>query len=144
MEIKKVMACVDFSYITSKVLDMAAEIAKRFKAELEIVYVVEERMPRLAQEMLDLHTLYDEVRDTAQGRLEDSKEEIKKKFDVEVSYKILKGEPFEAILDYVEQAKPDVVVVGAHGKKGVKRILLGSVSEKIARKSPSNVIIVKG
>jgi len=33
--------------------------------------------------------------------------------------------------------------VGAHGKKGVRRILLGSVSEKVARKSPVNVAIVK-
>jgi len=43
----------------------------------------------------------------------------------------------------LEATKPDLVVVGAHGKKGVKRILLGSVSEKIARKSPVDVVIVK-
>jgi len=43
----------------------------------------------------------------------------------------------------VEAIRPDLVVVGAHGKKGVKRILLGSVSEKIARKSPVDVVIVK-
>ena len=42
----------------------------------------------------------------------------------------------------LEATKPDLVV-GAHGKKGVKRILLGSVSEKIARKSPVDVVIVK-
>jgi len=62
---------------------------------------------------------------------------------VEVETKILNGEPFDTILDYLEESMPDLVVLGAHGKKGVRRILLGSVSEKVARKSPVNVAIVK-
>ena len=61
---------------------------------------------------------------------------------MEVETKILNGEPFDAILDYLDNTKPDLVA-GAHGKKGVRRTLLGSVSEKVARKSPVNVAIVK-
>ncbi len=143
MKLKLIVACVDFSAITSKVLEWAGEEAKRFGARVELVHVVEESMPRLAQELLDLHTLYDSLREVTQKRLGDLASEMEKTFAVEVSTRILKGEPFDAILDHVEAAKPDLVVLGAHGKKGVKRILLGSVSEKVARKSLVNVVIVK-
>jgi len=143
MELKLILVCVDFSPITSKVLEWAGEEAKRFGARVELVHVVEETMPRLAQEMLNLDTLYDSLREVTQKRLRDLASDMEKTFAVEVSTRILKGEPFDAILDHVEAIRPDLVVVGAHGKKGVKRILLGSVSEKIARKSPVDVVIVK-
>ena len=143
MEIKNITACVDFSIITPAVLEWAGEEAKRFNAELELVHVLEETMPRLAQEMLDLHTLYDKLKDVSQVRLGDLAKDLKDRFGVRVITTILKGEPFDAILDYLENTKPDLVVVGAHGKRGVKRMLLGSVSEKVARKSNVTVTIVK-
>jgi len=143
MELRRIVVCVDFSAITPKVLDWAGEEAKRFGAKVELVHVLEETMPRLAQEMLDLHTLYDKLKEVTVKKLDELKEEIEGKFGIEAETKILNGEPFDAILDYLEETKPDLVVVGAHGKKGVRRILLGSVSEKVARKSPVNVAIVK-
>jgi len=143
MELRRIVVCVDFSAITPKVLDWAGEEAKRFGAKVELVHVLEETMPRLAQEMLDLHTLYDKLKEVTVKKLDELKEEIEGKFGIEAETKILNGEPFDAILDYLEETKPDLVMVGAHGKKGVRRILLGSVSEKVARKSPVNVAIVK-
>ena len=143
MELKRIAVCVDFSNITPKVLEWSGEEAKKFGAKVELVHVLEETMPRLAQELLELHTLYDKLREVTEKRLDDYKEELTSKYGVEVETKILNGEPFDAILDYLEETKPDLVVVGAHGKKGVKRILLGSTSEKVARKSPVNVVIIK-
>jgi len=111
--------------------------------DLELVHVLEETMPRLAQEMLDLHTLYDKLREVTQVRLGDLAHDLKKRFGIKVITTTLNGEPFDAILDHLENTKPDLVVVGAHGKKGVKRMLLGSVSEKVARKCNITVTIVK-
>ncbi len=143
MELKRIAVCVDFSNITPKVIEWAGEEAKRFGAKVELIHVLEETMPRLAQELLDLHTLYDKLKEVTERRLEDLKEEMTSKYGVEVETRILNGEPFDAILDYLDDTKPDLVVVGAHGKKGVTRILLGSTSEKVARKSPVDVVIVK-
>jgi nucleotide-binding universal stress UspA family protein len=143
MEIKNITACVDFSIITPAVLEWAGEEAKKFAAALELVHVLEETMPRLAQEMLDLHTLYDKLREVTQVRLGDLAHDLKKRFGIKVITTTLNGEPFDAILDHLENTKPDLVVVGAHGKKGVKRMLLGSVSEKVARKCNITVTIVK-
>ncbi len=143
MELKRIAVCVDFSNITPRVLEWSGEEAQKFGAKVELIHVLEETMPRLAQELLDLHTLYDKLKEVTEKRLEDLKDEMAGKYGVDVETKILNGEPFDAILDYLEETKPDLVVVGAHGKKGVKRILLGSTSEKVARKSPVSVVIVK-
>ena len=143
MELKRIAVCVDFSNITPKVLEWSGEEAQKFGAKVELIHVLEETMPRLAQEMMDLHTLYDKLKGITEKRLGDLRDEMASKYGVKVESRILKGEPFDAILDYLEETKPDLVVVGAHGKKGVKRILLGSTSEKVARKSLVNVVIIK-
>ncbi len=143
MELKRIAVCVDFSSITPKVVEWAGEEAKRFGARVELIHVIEETIPRLAQEMLEIHTLYDKLKDVTKRRLEDLKEDMVKDYGVEVETRILRGEPFDAILDYLEETSPDLAVVGAHGKKGVKRILLGSTSEKVVRKSPVSVTVIK-
>ncbi len=53
------------------------------------------------------------------------------------------GDAKESILKCAEQWRPDVILVGSHGWKGLDRILLGSVSEAIARHAPCSVEIVR-
>jgi nucleotide-binding universal stress UspA family protein len=53
------------------------------------------------------------------------------------------GEPRRSILEYAEQWKPDVIVVGSHGRSGFERFLLGSVAEGIARHAKCSVSIIR-
>lgn len=50
--------------------------------------------------------------------------------------------PAEAVLEAVREHTPDVVVMTSHGRSGVKRLLLGSVAETLARSAPCPVFIV--
>lgn len=54
------------------------------------------------------------------------------------------GEPDEVILDYVEKHQLDAIVMGTTGRRGIDRVLLGSVAEKIVRSSTVPVITVGG
>ncbi|MFB6221487.1 MAG: universal stress protein [Halolamina sp.] len=54
------------------------------------------------------------------------------------------GVPNEVILDYVTQRDVDAIVMGTTGRRGVERILLGSVAEKTVRSAPVPVITVRG
>ena len=54
---------------------------------------------------------------------------------VEAAPIILKGNPAEKILDFAENQKVDMIVMGSTGKSGIKRFMLGSVSEKVVRHS---------
>jgi len=51
--------------------------------------------------------------------------------------------PADAILDYVEDNDVDHVIMGSHGRSGLSRVLLGSVAEIVARRSPAPVTVVR-
>jgi len=54
------------------------------------------------------------------------------------------GAPADAIVRYIKQRAIDHVVMGSHGRTGLTRVVLGSVAEKVIRRSPVPVTIVHG
>jgi nucleotide-binding universal stress UspA family protein len=59
------------------------------------------------------------------------------------TYFIEEGDAREAILDYAERWPADLIVVGSHGRKGLQRFLIGSVSETVARHARCSVAIIR-
>ena len=53
------------------------------------------------------------------------------------------GDPARTVVDYAERDDINHVVVGSHGREGVSRLLLGSVAEKVVRRSPVPVTVVR-
>jgi nucleotide-binding universal stress UspA family protein len=62
---------------------------------------------------------------------------------VEVETATEVGQPSRAIVEYVETHDIDHVVIGSHGRKGLSRVLLGSVAELVVRRSPVPVTVVR-
>ena len=55
----------------------------------------------------------------------------------------LEGKPAEEIVKYAREQGIDLIVIGTQGKRGIERILLGSVAENIIRAAPCKVLVVK-
>jgi nucleotide-binding universal stress UspA family protein len=53
------------------------------------------------------------------------------------------GDPKSKIIDQAKQWKPDLIVMGSHGWKGVVRFLMGSVAEGVSRHAPCSVEVVR-
>ena len=53
------------------------------------------------------------------------------------------GDPAFAILEQAKLLKPDLVMVGSHGRKGLSRFFLGSVSHTLVHQSPCPVLVVR-
>ncbi|MEF8828681.1 MAG: universal stress protein [Halolamina sp.] len=51
--------------------------------------------------------------------------------------------PARAIVDYAEEHDVDQIVIGSHGRTGITRVLLGSVAEKVVRRAPCPVTVVR-
>ena len=63
---------------------------------------------------------------------------------VEVNTVVLDGTPHETIVDYVDDRGIDAVVMGSHGRRGLDRYILGSVTEKVLRTVDVPVLVVPG
>jgi nucleotide-binding universal stress UspA family protein len=62
---------------------------------------------------------------------------------VEVTTETVIGMPSRAIVEWAENNDMDGIVIGSHGRKGVTRVLLGSVAESVVRRSPVPVTVVR-
>ena len=63
--------------------------------------------------------------------------------DSDVLLEITIGEPEDEIIQYAEANDVDHIVVGSHGRKGMTRVLLGSVAEDVVRRAPCPVTVVR-
>jgi nucleotide-binding universal stress UspA family protein len=82
---------------------------------------------------------YEEAEAEAETLFEDARERV----DVDLETEAVVGRPERAIVDYVNENDIDAVVIGSHGRKGVSRILLGSVAETVVRRAPVPVTVVR-
>ena len=57
--------------------------------------------------------------------------------------KVLNGVPFVEIIRYARESEMDLIVMGTHGRTGLGHLLIGSVTERVVRKSPCPVLTVK-
>jgi nucleotide-binding universal stress UspA family protein len=79
----------------------------------------------------------------ANAILEKTADVIRKSGVEEVETVLKTGTPAKAILDFVDEAKIDLIVMGTHGRRGLDRVLLGSVTEEVVRLSRVPVMTVR-
>ncbi|MDQ2072023.1 universal stress protein [Haloarcula sp. H-GB4] len=87
--------------------------------------------------------IVDELESVATDAVEDASDRLSKLGVETVETAITQGVPYRAILDAIEEADADLVVIGTHGRTGIDRYLLGSVAEKLVRTSPVPVMTVR-
>lgn len=71
-------------------------------------------------------------------------QEIADTYDQELSTRCVEGSASRSIVDVAEEAGVDHIVIGSHGRTGVTRILLGSVAERVTKRAPVTVTVVRG
>jgi nucleotide-binding universal stress UspA family protein len=140
MAFKTILVATDFSETSKNALELGLVLAKQFGASLTLVHAWE--VPAYAYGGLevmamDLTPLQDAARDQLDKQLAEVKEQLPNAKGV-----LKHGSAWREILSMIEETKPDLVVLGTHGRRGVLRALLGSVAEKIVRTSPSPVLTV--
>ncbi|ELY45981.1 universal stress protein [Natronorubrum tibetense] len=73
----------------------------------------------------------------------DAAQEFADEHGVSVTTEILLGTPARSIVTFATENDVDQIVLGSHGRSGVSRVLLGSVAEKVVRRSPVPVTVVR-
>lgn len=80
----------------------------------------------------------------AESHLEQVKNALVPRFTKVAIHAIVReGDTVDEILGTAKEESVDRIVVGTHGRKGVSRVLMGSVAERIVRLSPISVLVIK-
>jgi len=76
-------------------------------------------------------------------RLLERAEGIAREHDREITTELVEGKAAKSIVRYAEEHGFDHVVLGSHGRSGLSRLLLGSVAERVVRRSHAPVTVVR-
>jgi nucleotide-binding universal stress UspA family protein len=144
---EKILYPTDFSDASKKALDYIKQLKGAGTKEVVVLHVIDEREIEHIAHLPELNLSTEELE---KSKREYAKEEMKaieselKNSGFEVKTRIDKGIPFRDILKAEEQEKDvSVVILGSHGKSCITEMLLGSVSEKVVRKSNKPVLVVR-
>lgn len=91
---------------------------------------------------VDYSLLIEEVRREAKTHVDEVTKVLGER-TLPVRTVIGQGDAATGILDVVRTERPDLVVMGSHGKTGLRRLLLGSVSQKVVTQAPCPVLVVR-
>ncbi len=144
MPFRKILCPVDFSDPSREALETAARLAAEAGAELRLVHVWQSSLQTSESAIILQSELLEEVRKEAEAALAAWKAEVETLGARLVTTKLLGGVPWKAIVDEVASDPTyDLVVMGTHGRTGIRHVLLGSVAERVARHADCPVLLVR-
>lgn len=139
---ENILVAVDFGESSEEALELAIDLAKQYRAGLTLVHTWE--VPAYAYGALEFSAMdmLTPVQQAAHEQLEALAAEVRKELP-EARAVLAHGVTWQEILAAIERGRPDLVVMGTHGRRGIRHALLGSVAEKIVRLSPAPVLTVR-
>ncbi|HOX38580.1 MAG TPA: universal stress protein [Candidatus Brocadiia bacterium] len=144
MQLKKILVPVDFSRFSEHALDYAVALAQDFGAQLFLLKVVAPvSMPQYLEELASSHSeIIGQEADNSVAKLSELAERCRS-YGVQVEAELARGEVSETIARTAAKLGADMIVMGTHGRTGLRHVLLGSVAEKTLRIAECPVLTVK-
>jgi len=146
MPFNRVLVPTDFSAGADAALDHAVSMAGRFQASLHLLHVVNDPgagLYGLGEAELRMDRLKEEAEKRARERLRELAQESSA---VEVHPQVVRQSRLgigKAVQEYAEAHEVDLVVMGTHGRRGLERLVLGSVANTLIRQSNCPVMTVR-
>jgi len=144
--IKRIMVPTDGSDFSRKALKTALDLARKFQAEIVLLYVPHTPEAYWGYNPAFTITVTDEQKKQIKDAGDKTIKYTLKDFDLSdivMKTKIIQGNPSNVILEEVSNEKIDLIIMGSHGYGVMAGAVLGSVSQRVLRKSTCSVLIAK-
>ena len=142
--LQRILVPIDFSEHSKNALKYAIPFANRFRASIDLIYVVEPTIypADFSFSQIGFPNVEEELRNRGSDELDNLiKNEIA---GVVPSRKVVRtGKPFFEINQYADEESIDLIIIATHGHTGMEHILFGSTAEKVVRKAPCPVLVVR-
>lgn len=142
--LKRILVPIDFSDYSKNALKFAVPFAQHFNAELLLLYVIEPIYypADFGFGQVGMPDMEQDLEETAKRELEELVQtHINKR--VQSQTMIRTGKPFLEIINTAKEEKIDLIMIATHGHTGVEHLLFGSTAEKVVRKAPCPVLVVR-
>ncbi|MCC6048533.1 MAG: universal stress protein [Thermodesulfobacterium sp.] len=141
VEIRTILVPVDFSEVAPILAKWAKGFAKQLNAKIILTYVLED-LSTYEGIFVDRKTLTELENTLYEGAKKSMEDFLKEHFSdfPDVEPVLEKGDVVETILRVAQEKGADLIVIGTHGRKGLDRILFGSVAEGVVKNSPIPVV----
>lgn len=147
MAYRRILVPVDGSATSNAGLREAIDLAKGQDASLHLVHVLDYHY--LAMSGLEAGAYIEDLMAslTQSGRrILKRAEEVARRSGVKATVALVEspaGPAADAIVRQAKKSKADLIVIGTHGRRGVRRMLMGSDAEQVVRNSPVPVMLVR-
>ncbi len=142
--VERILIPTDFSESARYALGYAIDLNKLLKARLYLLHVLQD-FTEFSEYNLSptiLPQLYVEFEENAVKRLEEMAQAMIPPETPCGTY-ILHGVPFYEIIQFARRERVDLIVIGSHGRTGLKQVLFGHTAEKVVKKAPCPVLTVR-
>jgi nucleotide-binding universal stress UspA family protein len=136
--ISRVVVPTDFSQESLQAIDAALEIGAS-PSGIHVIHVLPELVildPTVAWATIDDENRIRATQEQLEAVLKDAKYRG-------VKTKVLVGDPGHVIADYAQGVKAELIVLPSHGRTGLKRMLIGSVAERVVRLAHCPVLVIR-
>jgi nucleotide-binding universal stress UspA family protein len=154
-DIKNILYATDLSRNSAFAFQYAADLADQYKAPIHIVHVIEELPPSVkamvesyltSDQMSNLTHLKSDTMEKIRDRLTgfcDSFQKNESQCELRIaSIDICEGYPANEILKKAKERDCDIVVMGTHGKGAISHAFLGSVAERVLRRTKKPIFVI--
>ena len=140
---ERILVPWDGSALSESALSIALPLARRQGASIEIVHVHQ------PPDLVGLAPMYDtqldaELRDSMRTKQQALAQRLSEESGVPVTAEFLDGDVLLALVDYAERTGPDLVVMTTHGRSGLSRLWLGSITDALVRKLHIPILVTRG
>jgi len=140
----KILVPVDFSEFTDDIIKYATEIAQKFGSVIHLVHVIPNMGYFAPYESFMAAENMVTVQKGVEAEVRQNLQEVAGRISgIPVIRAVRTGVSFIEIVDYVRSEKIDLVIMATHGRGGLEHIIIGSVAEKVVRRSPCPVLTIR-
>jgi nucleotide-binding universal stress UspA family protein len=142
-EFKKILFPVDLSESSDKILPYVQTVAKKFDSKIYILFAA-----RVFDYFTSIYVPHPSINKFEKEIIEGAEKRLYEFVDAHFTEfpgtktVVVAGDAAEKIVEYIEDQHIDLVIMGTHGRKGMDKVIFGSVADRVIRLSPVPVMVV--
>jgi nucleotide-binding universal stress UspA family protein len=142
--LRRILHATDFSRASAPALARAIALARASRARLLLLHVLVPPSPFVAGELPSSYLeLQAHARRAAQRRLRAVLARVRRA-GVRAQAQLVEGMPAPDIIRHARRVRPDLIVIGTHGRTGFRRLFMGSVAQRVLQLAEVPVLTVRG